>query len=250
MGHGQENGGAFPPTEWELVAKAGGKSDPSRVALSELLRRYWPALRAHLVDYKRVPLDRAEDLLQGFVADKILQRGLLALADRRRGRFRTFLLTALDRYVVSQYRRDTAEKRGAPVGLGDAGQLAVADATDPASSRAWDEAWARQVIAEAISRMKSECEAAGRHDLWGIFEDRVVKPALEDRAPAPYGEVLDRYGFLSPSQAANALITARRRFVRILRSVVAEYVDGDEEVEAEIAELRQSLSGRDDRPSA
>src|SRR4051812_38640775 len=88
----------FPMTQWSLVARAGQPPAEARAALDVLLRRYAPALRAHLLLDRRMSGDRskAEDVLQGFVADKVLERNLIALADRERGRFRTFLLAALD----------------------------------------------------------------------------------------------------------------------------------------------------------
>ena len=72
-----------------------------REALGVLLRRYVPALRAHLVVQKRVPRDAAADLIQGFVCDKVVEQGLLAGADRCKGKFRSFLRTALDRAGIA-----------------------------------------------------------------------------------------------------------------------------------------------------
>ena len=39
---------------------------------------------------------------------------LLAAADRQRGRFRAFLLTALKNFLANEHRRATAGKRGGP----------------------------------------------------------------------------------------------------------------------------------------
>ena len=49
------------------------------------------ALRAHLAFKYRVPEDQAADFLQGFVVERILKKGLLALADPARGKFHRFL---------------------------------------------------------------------------------------------------------------------------------------------------------------
>src|SRR5438477_6642253 len=92
----------FPSTQWSLVGRAGRTSNEHRRdALGVLLHRYMPALRAHLVLAKRMSADHAEDLLQGFVADKIIEKNLLAQAEQARGRFRSFLLAALNHYVIS-----------------------------------------------------------------------------------------------------------------------------------------------------
>src|SRR5262249_47962005 len=94
--HGRDD---LPTTQWANVRRAGAEASPGqRLALDELLRRYWPALVAHLVYKKKMPRDRAEDVVQSFVQEKVLQRNLVQLADPGKGRFRTFLLTALDRF--------------------------------------------------------------------------------------------------------------------------------------------------------
>src|SRR6059036_2878941 len=104
--------GRFPTTHWSQVALA-ADLDPrvKREALGCLIREYLPAFEAHLRHVLRQPADRADDLLQGFVCDQVVAADLLADADRGRGRFRTFLLTALDRYVARVWRTETAGKR-------------------------------------------------------------------------------------------------------------------------------------------
>src|SRR4051795_12436921 len=90
----------FPTTRWSLVGRAAARgTDNGRLALSELLQIYLPALKAHLVGPLRIDEHRADDLLQGFLADKVVEQNMIALADPTRGKFRTFLLTALERFV-------------------------------------------------------------------------------------------------------------------------------------------------------
>jgi DNA-directed RNA polymerase specialized sigma24 family protein len=102
----------FPVTEWSLIARtADPDADTRRRALTELLDRYVPAVKFYLTLAKRIDPDRADDLLQGFLASKVLDEHLIEHADRERGKFRTFLLTALDRFIINQHRFDAAQKR-------------------------------------------------------------------------------------------------------------------------------------------
>lgn len=232
----------FPTTRWSLVDRAGAQGpEAMREALEQLLAAYLPALRTHLVYGKRVHPDDADDVLQEFVAGKILQRDLLARADQELGKFRTFLLTALDRFLLNSLRDRSARKRAAGAAaavLGDqAGQLAAEPTED-----AFEQAWARQVIGQAVERMRAECEASGRRDVWGLFECRVLAPTLHGAAPADYAELVERFGFSSPSQASNVLVTAKRMYARTLRAVVAEYACDAAEVESEIDELHRVLA--------
>ena len=155
-------------------------------------------------------------------------------ADRERGRFRALLLTALHRYVISEIRRN---RRGPATITDPAG---VADSVcSPAE--AYEVAWARAVIGKTLARMKAAC-ANGRADLWGVFESRLVRPALHGAEVPPYASIVEQFGFQSPMQAANALTTGKRMFQRILREEVSEYAADDAEVDAEIAELLGILS--------
>ena len=231
----------FPTTHWSLVGRAGVADGE---ALGRLLARYLPALVAHLVHGKRLPPEEAEDLVQDFVAGKILQKNLISRADPDLGKFRTLLLTSLDRFLIDQIRAKKAKMRspgdGQIVAMGEGKPLAQAVAT---SSDAFDQAWARRILAETLERMRDECERSNRTDVWNVFDARLLGPVLQGSPSMDYDILVDRFGLTSPSQAANLLVTAKRMYARVLRSVVAEYALSEEEIEAEIAELKSILAG-------
>jgi len=235
--------GRFPTTHWSLVARAGqDATETKRQALGELLTRYLPALRAHLVYGKRLSPENADDLLQEFVATKILEKELIGRADADLGKFRTFLLTALDRFFIDRFREDRARRRSPGEdrlrGLGDGAEQLQAQQT----SDAFDLAWARNVIDQTVRVMRAECETSGRADVWGVFECRLLEPMLHGVEPIAYEDLVKRFGLQSPSQASNLLMTAKRTFARVLRGVVGEYARGSEEIEAEIRELLEILA--------
>jgi DNA-directed RNA polymerase specialized sigma24 family protein len=235
--------GPFPTTHWSLVNAAGnGTESGSRDALSELVVNYLPALRTHLIVGRRLSADVVEDLLQSFVAEKVLEQGVISRADPARGKFRTFLLTTLTRFVASSFRKQKSRKRAPEklVPIDDDETLAVADPS-PAPDHAFDVAWARQVLKRSVEGMRVACVAAARPDIWGVFEARILRPTLHQLPPVSYAELVGRFGFVSPSQASNVLVTATRMFERELRRVVAEYALGEEEIEAEIQDLRHAL---------
>ena len=240
--------GVFPATHWSLVARAVSAADVAagREALEALLRQYLPALRARLVVERRIHPEKAEDLLQGFIADKVLEKELLARADRKLGRFRSFILTSLDRYLVDQSRTALAQRNN-PCGGPMLALSEVADFARPPGRRrlqdGFDQAWGKQVIAEAINRMREECTGLRRCDLWEVFQARVLGPAIDDTPPLPYDELVRQFGFSSPEQASNVLVTAKRMFARMLRAVVSEYAGEEADVEEELAELRVALAG-------
>ena len=247
----------FPSTRWSLVARAGqqpgaqgggpapadGGGGDTREALGHLLTLYLPALRAHLVS-RRISAQNVDDLLQGFVAEKVIERNFLAVADPARGQFRAFLATALDNFAKNQFRHDGAHKRApsngkvlawdAQAGLDPA--VPGVEAADP-----FDIVWARQALSEAVRRTREKCLADGRADLWGVLEVRVLAPALDGAEPLPYGEMVRRFGYATPKQAANALVTAKRRLELELRATLAEYLTNEDELEQELASLGHIL---------
>lgn len=241
-------GSSFPVTRWSLVERAGhGSSVVRRQALTELINRYLPALRSHLVLRKRVPPDRADDLLQAFLSDKVLEDRLLKKAEAQRGRFRTFLLTALDHFIISEHRKATARKRSPEhlQSLGDdpeeLGQLGVS--SEPEPSREFDVAWARQLLSEALAEMQAQCVETHRRDVWGVFEQRVLKPMLEDEPPMDYDQLCKQYDLRSVTQASNVLVTAKRMFIRVLREQIAQYEPDEDAIDEEIGELMKALGG-------
>jgi hypothetical protein len=236
----------LPATDWSLVAHAGMPGNQAGLdSLEELLSRYRPALKAHLVVKKKIPPAEADDLIQGFISAKVLTGGLIASADPGKGKFRTILLTALDHYVISELRREGAKKR-----FPERGFASLDDSADQAGMvqpppDPFDVAWAHEIIAEALRRVKAECTASGRSAYWSVFHCRVVAPILDGVAPLPYEQVVGRFGFQSPTEASNALVTAKRMFVRALRAVVAEYAKDKDGIDREIEELRAILSRAD-----
>jgi len=189
----------------------------------------------------RLRPDEADDVLQSFVADRVLEKGLISHADRERGKFRTFLLATLNNYLVSSFRHRQAKKRspGAAQEL-SADELELSNNDDPAD--AFNVTWARQVLAQAVSAMETHCAATNAQTVWGVFECRILNPILGQEPPLPYDQLVVRFKLRSPSQAMNLLTTAKRMFARTLRSVIGEYVEVDREIDGEIEDLKRILS--------
>jgi DNA-directed RNA polymerase specialized sigma24 family protein len=240
---GRTDSTGLPKTDWVLVEQAGAaRSAPQRQAIETLVWRYVPALRAHVMTTFGVPKDRADDLLQEFLSVKVVEQQLVGQARRERGKFRSFLRKTLDDFVIGELRKEKRKKRspGRMSGL-DAAGMPDARAGNPPS--AFEVAWAQEVLAEAVERMSEECRVSKRPDLWGTFQDRILLPALDGTAPLDYDILVKRYQFRSPTQAANALTTAKRMLERHLRVVLGEYCADDGDVDEAIIEIRAILAG-------
>ena len=171
----------FPRTDW---AELGGTGESDEARLDRLIRTYWAPLRIFLVATFPSLRDQADLLLQDFAEDKILKKGWLQRADRRRGRFRDFLKTSLRNFVLDRLNR--AEFKNAPVPLEE---LAPEPAAADAPSEAFDLTWARTVLAQTLRRMEADCKDPAadqprRGQIWEMFRIRLLEPVFEDAAPA------------------------------------------------------------------
>ena len=235
---------ALPPTRWSVVARAGDRDEEAWTGALEMLARlYRPVLVRHLVSRLRVSPDRAEDLVQTFLVEKMLGQNVLKLASPQKGRLRSFILKVFSNFVRSQLREQQALKRrpSSPDAerLDDLPELPSGDAP---LSDSFDVLWARQILAQTVARVREECRSKDRQALLGVLEARILGPLLDNSEPMPYEDLVARFGLRSPSEASNLLITAKRMFARVLWEVVRETVADEREVEAELRELKRILS--------
>jgi RNA polymerase sigma-70 factor (ECF subfamily) len=235
--------GFWPTTHWSLLGRAGsGGIEERRQALTSLVQVYLPAMRQHLLFRRNISRDMVDDLLQDFLVSKVLEKDILTLATQGRGRFRTFLATALDRFVFNCFRNNNVAKRTAI----KSGPLDEVDLRDLASAeKAWDifdAAWARQVLGQAIRHMRRECAKHNRHQLWRIFAGRVLFPALRNVPPVPFERLADDLKLESSKRASTILTTGNRMFAHSLQSVIGTYDSGKADVESELRDLRQIFS--------
>src|SRR5690349_3825932 len=108
-GIGQGRG--FETTHWSVVLCAGETQTPqSAMALEKLCSSYWYPLYA-FVRNSGHGAEEARDVTQEFFA-RLLQNKRLKAADPQRGRFRTFLLSALKHFLANEWDRAQALKRG------------------------------------------------------------------------------------------------------------------------------------------
>ena len=235
--------GSFESTQWSVVLDAAGDQDSAkaRTALETLCRAYWHPLFTYL-RRRGYHAPDAQDLVQGFFA-RILERNDLQAVRRERGRFRSYLLAGLKHFLVNDWKRASAEKRGGgqiPIPLDDlihtqSGELLAADHRTP--DQAFDRQWAIALLARVLARLREECFADGRDRQFECLQDFLTGQA----DPRPQGEIAAELGF-SEGAVKQAVFRLRQRYQKLLRMEVAQTVatigDVDEELRHLIAALR------------
>ena len=235
---------AFVRTRWTEISAA-RTLDPERrrKAVGRIMARYWKPVYAYL-RRKGNDHDKSGDLVQGFFI-KVIERDLIQQADPDKGRFRSLLLTALDRYVRDEYEKETTHKRRPAGGVNSLDAFEVppplpAMAASP--EQAFVYAWASQLLDEVLTDVEAQCRQSGQQQHWEVFRQTVVEPTLFGAEIPPMPMLCRELDIGTSKQAAAMNVTVKRRFKRVMRTHVLEFVASEEEVESEIGDLMGILS--------
>ncbi len=230
----------FATTRWSLVAAAG--PGESSAALEELCRLYWFPIYAVIRKSGKSGED-AKDLTQGFF-EMLLERRTLDLADDSRGRFRSFLLTALKRFLANEWHREHAAKRGGgrdlvPLDAELAERLYTGEGEQARSpDELFDRRWALAMLDAAMAALEREYREAGRQDEFA----RLVPSLTAARGETDYA-TLARESGSTEGAARVAVHRLRKRFRALVRAEVARTVLCEDEVDPEMAALMMALGG-------
>lgn len=241
-GHGGA-GGAFATTHWSLVLHAGQSDDSvAREALEVLCRAYWPAIYAYVRRTGKSP-EAAQDLTQEFFA-RLLSKGLIARADQQKGRFRTFLLTILQRFLTDEHDQNSAQKRGGGSVPFSLDELAEEEGRsfEPAGGRTpeqeFDRRWALAMVDNALLRLQTEAERSGQAELFVALQSHLDGEA----AHGTLVEVARRFG-LEEGAVKMRLRRWRLRYGELIREQVAQTVPRFADLDAELRHLLAALTG-------
>jgi RNA polymerase sigma factor (sigma-70 family) len=236
-------GGGFPTTRWSMVLSAGEGSLPNaQAALERLCRAYWYPLYAYVRRQGR-SVEQAQDLTQEFFA-RLMQKDYLRCPDPARGRFRSFLLTSLKRFLINDWEKGRAAKRGEgqPLFSWDQRETETRFLAEPADQstpeKAFEQRWALTLLEQVLGRLREEFMALGQADRFERLKDLLWG---EKDAP-PYAGVAAELG-LTEGALKVAVHRLRQRYRELLRAEVADTVARPEEVDDELRHLIAVISG-------
>lgn len=227
--------GKFEMTRWSVVLRARGEPAGAREALEILCRTYRSPVLA-FVRSRGYAVDAAEDLTQSFFA-RFLERAWHSSADPERGRFRSFLLTALKRFLIDADSEAATLKRGGGFRFesidGEAGNEGASQET-PES--VFEREWARAMLNAAFERLRMEAEAAGKRALFERLSEFLVEPPDE----SDYERVAVQLN-LRRNTLAVAVHRLRHRLRELVREELSQTTTGRKEMEQELRALRSSM---------
>ncbi len=237
-------GGAFLTTHWSLIEDVKKQPDQDRALIGLLLERYWKPVYCYL-RRKGYDNEQAKDLTQGFFHEIVLNLNLFGRADQSKGRFRSFLLYALNQYLMNEKRRETAQKNIPKH------KIVSLDAIEPPSlpqtvkesnpEDSYNYAWVSAMLDQVLSDVKHAYCEQGMETHWSIFSERVVQPMLSSAAPPSLKDICEKYGIESEKKASNMIVTVKRRFQSALKQYIRSTVASESQMADELKEILKFL---------
>lgn len=232
----------FPVTEWSVILDAGAAPSPqSTAALERLCQAYWHPLYAFLRRTGHSPHDAGE-LTQEFFA-RLLAHNWVAAADRDKGRFRSFLLMAMKRFLGRERDKANALKRGggirpAPLQLDTSETRYGVDPADTSTpEQLFEKQWALTLLETVLDRLRQEFARADKSELFQALEPCLVG----SRDKQPYAELAAQMG-MSEAAVKMAVYRLRDRYRLILKEEVGRTVALPSDVDEELRHLFRVLS--------
>ena len=233
----------FVTTCWTEVLLAREQDAPGAPqALEHLCRLYWYPLYAHIRQSVNDPHD-AEDLTQEFFR-LLIEKNYLGAVDRQRGKFRSFLLVAVKRFLINAHKHASRLKRGGGQSLVSLDvELAEsrfrADlATGLSPEQIFERRWAQTILDQASNQLRDEYVANDKRDLFEALHGFLT----EESRFGDYADVAKRLGMTS-STVAVAVHRLRQRYRQLVREAVRPTVADPSEIEGEVKHLAAALSG-------
>ena len=235
----------FQTTCWTAVFAAQGGSPESRQALRDLCAVYYLPVERFVAHYRGVQDSR--DLAHEFFA-KLLEGQQAFQADRRRGRFRSYLLGAVKHFLADVSDRDRAEKRGGGKILLSLNQSTLTDGDDSEASSVesatgtdpvacFDREWAVAVVETALAQLRQQAIANGHAERFEALKPWLMTPTGHDTAMGVAQQLQ-----LSEGAFKVAVHRLRKQFRQTLRAMIAQTVESPGEIEQELQYLATCLT--------
>lgn len=236
--------GVFLTTHWSLIEDVKEHQDKDRALIGLLLKRYWKPVYCYL-RRKGYDNEQAKDLTQGFLHEVVLNRHLVERADSSKGRFRSFLLHALNQYLLDERRKETAQKnipkeKLVPLDIADPPELPqMVSKLD--AEQSFNYVWKADLLEHAFAEVRDRYTKQGMEAHWYVFRDRLLQPTLEGYAPPSIKQICQKYGIDNEATVSNMLNTVKKLVRSVLKNHVRQTVVSGEVVEEELKEIFKFL---------
>ena len=238
-----DQAGWFATTHWSVVLLAArGMAPGADAAMERLCRTYWYPLYSY-VRRRGYSAEDGQDLTQEFFA-RLLAKNDLGQVGPEKGKFRSFLLSALNHFLANEYDRAKAQKRGAgqaPISLDAAaaeGMFGLEPVCDLTPEKIFEQRWAATLLEQAFARLQEEYTQSHKQALFTELKAFLTEGA----SSGDYAPVATRLN-LAPGAVAVAVHRLRQRYRECVRAEVAQTVATAADLEDELRHLFAVLAG-------
>jgi DNA-directed RNA polymerase specialized sigma24 family protein len=231
----------FPTTQWNIVETLKVEDEEARrAALGEIIGIYGAPLLAFALRHSQGTrtAEDCEDLVNDFFL-RCVQGGILARADRARGKFRSFLATSFKYYITNDQRSHQTQRRMPSGGFVSLAVLAkeLGPALEPRTTEtpedAFDRVLRRSLFEKVLREFAEHCRAEGRETTSQLFLLRDVTPVREGTPVPTYRALADACHLPSENAANKMALAAREEFRGLLLAATSRDCASPEEAHAE-----------------
>lgn len=240
--------GKFSTTRWTVIVNSQtSDEDCKRVILDELFQKYWKPVYVY-IRKKGYDNEKAKDLTQGFFTEIVWQRDLIQFVNPQKGRFRNFLLTALERYLTDAYRHEHSQKRmpAKEIFSYDADDLdELAESEEHLSAEEeFNDVWLLDLLQRSLAEVQKDMEDEGMGNYWTLFEGRCLDPILNRRKPVSLKELCEQIKIEDLSRASNMIVTVKKRVKKTILRNLQKITGTGSIAEEEISFLIKKITNR------
>lgn len=231
---------SFLTTHWSLIEDIQSGQDRDRSLIGILLERYWKPVYCYM-RRKGYGNEQAKDLTQSFFHEIVLSRDFIVRVEKAEGRFRSYLLHALNQFLIDKKRIQAAQKRIpkdklVPLDIVEPPELPQA-ITKLGPEDCFNYAWKTALLDRTLSDVQASYLEQGMEAYWYAFRDRVVQPILQGTEPPSLKEICTKYSIEDEAKASDMIITVKRRFQTALKKSLRSTVISEDDLTKEFKEI-------------
>lgn len=224
-------GASFNSTCWTEIASAGEGDDES---LNEFCRQYWHPLYSYARKFGK-SAEESQDLTQSFFAS-FFEKEKLKEIQKGKGRFRNFILILFKRFMINEYSKSMAGKRGGEYSKIDFSEVEDWVATQSLSpDELYNKSWALTILEQVMNELEKRFISKGEESRFAV-----MKPFLESSASATYKEAAEKLG-CSENSFKVAIHRLKKEFGKVLRLKIQLTLDDSGDIDDELRFLTEVL---------
>ena len=230
----------FLTTHWSLIKNIQSGMDKDKALIGLLLNRYWKPVYCYL-RRKGYDNEKAKDLTQSFFHEVVLNRDFIVRFDKAEGRFRSYLLHALNQFLIDKQRIQSAQKRIPK------DKLVALDIIEPPElpqavtkvglEDCFNYVWKTELLDRTLLQVQTGYFDQGMETHWHAFNDRIVQPILHGTEPPSLREICAKHNIDDEIKASNMIVTVKRRFQTVLKKNLRSTVIHENDLKEEFKEI-------------